>query len=516
MKSIEDLENKIIKIKEENRDYRKKIAGLKKEISEIKKDLRYKNILHNNTPAGIILIRDKIILEVNDTFLEMMGYEYEEVINRNYFDFIDAADLIDIRKRYKKWDSEKVKRDQYDAHFIKKTGDSVICSVESKRIRYRRRASYVLNITGMEEREKDQDTKKREIRTDTMKSLLKGFRKEKNKDAAFISEMIAMIDKSISSPDLQLKELISNLESRTKIFQKQDYMLKLITDDTGDEFSNSRFNINNVIQDAVNSIMDHINENEDEPAFNTYFRSLSIIEGNPDDFKEAFAQILIYLTENMAEEGDLLITTEENADFAYIYIQDNSAGKGEDSADSLFYPYYETNRHGLAFSKAVIERHNGTLEAITGKGEGVTFQIVLPLAPKIELKKKIDKSRLKKSRILIIQDDDVARDLMSHLLRDRGCRLDTSNNFLEGLAKIKKNKIDMVIADADSIEMDMNNFLKKCRTLKPGMLTVFIGDRKGRSDMNENVSVAPDLFISKPLEIKNAVKKISRLLMTEN
>ena len=78
----------------------------------------------------------------------------------------------------------------------------------------------------------------------------------------------------------------------------------------------------------------------------------------------------------------------------------------------------------------------------------------------------------------------------------------------------KKNKINLVVADTDSLEMDMNNFLKKCNKLKPKMLTICIGDRKGESGKNKNVKITPDLFIPKPIEINGVVKKVSQLLMT--
>ncbi|MFC1494049.1 PAS domain S-box protein [Thermodesulfobacteriota bacterium] len=515
MKSIEELEKKINKIKEENRDYKKKITGLKKENSILEKDLRYINVIHNSIPAGIVLIWDKAILVANDTFLELTGHDREEVINRPYLDFIHPSSLIDVRNRHKKWNTEKVKRDQYDARFINKTGDPVICSVESKRVRYKGRSSYILNITRLEAREKDQEAKKRETRAETVKKLLEGFKKEKEKTASSIWEMIALIDKNVTSPDIQLKQLVSNLDSRAKSTLKHARMLNLIVDDTGHEDNKTRFNINTVIEDAVSSTLDSINEMENGIRINTYFRSSSLIEGNTDYFKEAFVHILLHLTKNLSKGGDIHITTEENTDFSFVYIQDNSTGKDQDSLDDLFYPYYKTNNLGLAYSRAVIKRHNGTLEAITGKGEGIIFQIILPLAPKVIKKKKIDKGRLKKSRILIIQDDDVARELMSHLLTDRGCRLDTSKSFLEGLAKIKKNKIDLVVTDTDSIEMDMNNFLKKCKILKPNMLTVCIGNRKGKIERNKDALITPDLFIPKPIEINRVVKKVSQLLMTE-
>ena len=80
MKSIEELEKKINKIKEENQEFKKIITGLKKENKSLLKDCRDKDIVYNNTPAGIVLILRGKILEANDTFLKIIGFESSEVI----------------------------------------------------------------------------------------------------------------------------------------------------------------------------------------------------------------------------------------------------------------------------------------------------------------------------------------------------------------------------------------------------------------------------------------------------
>lgn len=514
MKSVEELEKKINKIKGENREFRKKIASLKKENSSLEKALRYKDIIYDNAPAGIVVILDKKILEANDTFLELTGCEREEVVNRNYLDFIDPSSLAHVKNRHNKWKNEKIKRDQYDAGFINRTGEPVICSVESKRVRYRGRASYALNITRLEERKKAEESKRKEIKNRVISGMINGFRYELERNTASIMKMATLANKETETVK-KLKVLISKIESLANNLAKQIHMLKVINDENREQDEKERFNINNVIEDAVGSIENSFSEIKNEIAINTYFRSSSSIEGKASDLKEALIQILIHLTENMPGGGDIHITTEENTDLSYIYIQDDSTGKEKGSSEDLFYPYYEKNSPGLAYSRALISSYGGSLEFIAGKEEGTIFQIIFPLAPEVKGKKKIDKGRLKKSRILIIQEDDVARELMSHFLIDRGCLLDTARSSLEGLAKIKKNRVDLVVADTVSLEMDRNNFLKNCNKLKPNMLTVCIGDHKGENIKNKNGLITPDLFISKPIEINGAVKKIAQLLMTE-
>jgi PleD family two-component response regulator len=67
---------------------------------------------------------------------------------------------------------------------------------------------------------------------------------------------------------------------------------------------------------------------------------------------------------------------------------------------------------------------------------------------KIPLKNKASKNR-KKSRILIVDDDHITRNLMCDLLSVMGFQVTLANNGLEGLYLIRKDKYDLVITDLE-------------------------------------------------------------------
>lgn len=70
-----------------------------------------------------------------------------------------------------------------------------------------------------------------------------------------------------------------------------------------------------------------------------------------------------------------------------IVISDNGVGFDPSMNETLFEPFkrlhgrkkYKGTGMGLAICKTIVERHNGTIEAIGKKGEGATFIIRLPL-----------------------------------------------------------------------------------------------------------------------------------------
>lgn len=511
MERFEESEKRIKALKKEILELKGRISGLKKENFGFQKEIRDRDNIFKNIPGGIVLVFEGKIIEANDSFLELTGHSREEITDMKYEDLIDRSCITDVKNRHKHWNAGKVKRDQYDTGMLTKAGSRFRCSVEAKRIRYRGRVSYLLNLTCLDEREAVREKEHMDVRFETARLMLEGFAAEEEKYGAALSAIARRIKNS--DRDIKSGDTLIGLELLAEKASKKAMMLKYIAGDSPEYDGKERFSVNRAIESAVKQVMKH----DESPGrllnINTYFRSSSFIEGNHADFREAVVHILLHIKETLSDSGEIHITTEDNVDFIHIFIQDSSIGADEDIIKDIFYPYFNSGGLGLSFSRAVIEKgHKGAIEAVTGDGDGVVYQIELPISSEKKKIVKIDRSKLKKNRILVIQFEDIARELLTHLLMDRGCRVDTSGGGLEGLAFIKKNNISMVIADTDSIETGMALFLKKCRVLRPDMLIVFIGEPGKNRRLKDKKG--PDLFLAKPADISSVVKNVSRLLMT--
>jgi signal transduction histidine kinase len=75
----------------------------------------------------------------------------------------------------------------------------------------------------------------------------------------------------------------------------------------------------------------------------------------------------------------------ENA--VQVSVEDNGIGFNMEDAERIFQPFqrllsrnqYEGNGMGLAICKKIVERHGGTITAVSKLGEGSTFRVTLPL-----------------------------------------------------------------------------------------------------------------------------------------
>jgi signal transduction histidine kinase len=85
----------------------------------------------------------------------------------------------------------------------------------------------------------------------------------------------------------------------------------------------------------------------------------------------------------MPNGGKLYVTAERRGGRVVITVKDTGGGIPKDLLPNIFSPFSSTKSAGmglgLAFSKAAVEAHGGTINVESKEGEGTTFTIDLPL-----------------------------------------------------------------------------------------------------------------------------------------
>jgi DNA-binding NtrC family response regulator len=129
---------------------------------------------------------------------------------------------------------------------------------------------------------------------------------------------------------------------------------------------------------------------------------------------------------------------------------------------------------------------------------------------------KIDKNKLKKSRVLIIQEEDITGELLSQLLIDKGCQVDTTTSAIEGLMKMKRKKYHLVITDSRILDPDSSRFIGQSRVLnkKSALVVIAAGDTDNGARYINDASI--DLVIPTPMDVNTVIKNILNVLIVGN
>jgi PAS domain S-box-containing protein len=521
-KKSDYLETRIKKLKAENKSLRETTLLLKGEILKLKTALRERDRLFNSMPAGVMLIRNGKILETNDLILEQLGYRAEEVIGRDFLDFVHHDEEEYVRKLYNIWNSCKMAPGQYDAHLVTQGGGSIYCDVKVKRIRYKSRTAFLLNLTRLEKRKELEEEKIRSMKREALITMALGVNAKFRSYNDFIFKKMKEFKEIARSGNIVLVDaykMLKDVSYKTMGIARE---LKLIAETEDEQKRVTHFDLNKMVNEAVESTVGTWKVGPESKGIKidlkTYLRSSSLLEGDSGEIKDVIIHMITNAVEAMPDGGEIHITTEDNADYAHIYIQDSGIGVSDRFQERIFDPFFSTKGNtatglGLSLSYAIVKRHKGDIEMSSQEGEGTIFHIRLPLVGRGYKVSKAERKKIKDAQILIIQDEDFVRDLLSHLLMSKGCKVETAINGLEGMVKLKRKKFDMIIADAERLREGGNTLVKKYRKINPKMSIALI--REG-NDINNNHwrdELAADLNIMKPINVNMVLKQVSELLM---
>ena len=109
------------------------------------------------------------------------------------------------------------------------------------------------------------------------------------------------------------------------------------------------------------------------------------VMGDRSKLEEVFLNLFINAADAMKGGGKLTIKTELNTNNSIrISISDTGKGISEESISHIFEPFFTTKEPGqgtglgLSIAYGIIEKHNGTIDAVCIQDQGTTFIICLP------------------------------------------------------------------------------------------------------------------------------------------
>jgi len=133
-------------------------------------------------------------------------------------------------------------------------------------------------------------------------------------------------------------------------------------------------------------------------------------------------------------------------------------GIPEEIRKKIFDPYFTTKQQGsglgLAISYSVIRKHGGLITVRSKVGQGSTFSLYLP-ASDGTVESKTGKKRTcepRRARILLMDDDEIIRDMANEMLTELGYEVAVSRDGKEAVAAYGKahgseSPFDVVIMD---------------------------------------------------------------------
>ncbi len=109
------------------------------------------------------------------------------------------------------------------------------------------------------------------------------------------------------------------------------------------------------------------------------------IEGDEDQLRQVFTNVIVNGLQAMETGGTLTLTTtvDRDAGCCSVTIGDSGCGISADVREKLFTPFFTTKPRGtglgLAVSYGIVKDHDGDIRVESEPGQGAVFVVVLPL-----------------------------------------------------------------------------------------------------------------------------------------
>ncbi len=512
------LENRIERLEKENRKLRERHSATRKENQSLHRTLRNTRRLMDKIPGPVILLQDENVLFANEAARRASGYTEKELIGKNFLDFVHPDEAEIIRKRYQKRISGKAVPSCYETRFITGKKAALHCEVRVAKVRYGPRRAFLLYITPLDRRMEEMKRLRRACRKEIIPRMAAGLQRR-------LEPILEMLDEHGRRPPDPGN--VSPVAARTRAAGEMGRFLGKQLDCLARErYARSErvpVDLRTVVKDAVRLT---------RPAWTgrgpghggtgitvkTYLRALSPVRGHPREIRDLFVIMILNAVGALPEGGRLYITTEENAGFAHVYLQDSGKGIPDGARDRMFDPFFSVAGRkaadlDLSLADAIVARHGGDIEVAGDQAQGATFLVRLPLdRPAAAPVNNRSGKKLRDSHILLVTDEEPAGDLLGRLLADKGARVSRVWNLTGGLKQLTRNAIDLVIADVRALGPAPGKGISRIRHAAGSPPVAVINAARGQEVLKRLMEQGADLVASKPLDMDRVCSRVTRLL----
>lgn len=186
------------------------------------------------------------------------------------------------------------------------------------------------------------------------------------------------------------------------------------------------------------------------------------------------------------ENGEIFINLETSGDSAKVIVRDSGQGINPESLPFIFRQFSQGDEAtapskgglglGLSIVKILVEKHNGTVEAKSeGAGRGATFTVYLPLTAKNRESlgdetgtARTEERPLKGISILVVEDDEDSREVLSLFLEQSGARVQSAESAAAAMDILQTSPSDLpnvIISDLAMPDEDGYSLLSRIREL---------------------------------------------------
>lgn len=258
---------------------------------------------------------------------------------------------------------------------------------------------------------------------------------------------------------------------------------------------------------------------------------LNLINADPTQIQQVLMNLAVNAKDAMPDGGKLFISAEnvsidENyiqmnpfakaGNYVLIKFEDTGEGMSAETLERIYDPFFTTKAIGkgtglgLSTALSIVEGHKGFINAYSELGKGTKFSVYLT-GSQIESEQNTEKPNKifpqgSNELVLIVDDEENIRHLISAILEKNGYRILTAQDGAEALVIFSQNEnIDLVITDMSMPNLDGTELIKTLRQNNSNPKIIAISGLSDEYNLNET-------FLSKPFTAEQLLTTVDEIL----
>jgi signal transduction histidine kinase/CheY-like chemotaxis protein len=198
-----------------------------------------------------------------------------------------------------------------------------------------------------------------------------------------------------------------------------------------------------------------------------------------------------------------------NQECAVLLVSDTGVGMDEYVRSRVFEPFFTTKEPGkgtglgLATVHGVVKQSEGAVTVESAPGKGTVFKIYLPLIENTALAAETTPDQTAaggRETILVVEDEESLRRLITLVLRDKGYRVLTAEHGLEALQLRAEHsgRIDLVLTDVVMPFLNGADLVTRLRQRDSSLKVIFMSGFNESAVIRQGVLEQESLYLTKP------------------
>jgi PAS domain S-box-containing protein len=479
-------------------------------------------------------------MDINESFLRLIGYRREELVGRTATELGLWWDLAQ-RDEYLRILREQGRVRDLEVCVRTKSGEARTLLLSAEAIEIAGQDSVVLigkDISHRKDAEQDRIHLEKQLRQahkmEAVGRLAGGVAHDFNNILMAINGYTQLVLRKLSPRHplrQQLNEIrkagerAASLTGQLLAFSHRQVLVPRILD------------LNKVIADTMEMLRRVIGE--DVELVIRQGHKLAKVLADPDQIAQVLVNLAVNARDAMPGGGRLTMETgnvdlreAETRDlpgaapgpYVMLAVSDTGVGMSKEVMEHMFEPFFTTREQGkgtglgLSTVYGIVKQSGGDVRAQSEPGHGSTFRVYLPCARVGSGKPaaRSSKARLAKGRgaILVVEDELAVRQVVAASLRASGYKVLEARSGEEAMRRLRRHEgpLRLVLTDLVMPGMDGRKVADSVRTLHPEVKVVFMSGYTSDALLRHGLSRMKGSFLRKPFTLEALTQKVREVL----